>query len=236
MNEIQNINQEERKQIYELFLKNHSLRFSEISSVLSIRSNMVAYHLDQMIKEGVLEKDGEDYYRLTKKGEEMLPFFAQITGKEVGALSVVIVAIVKNDKICLLKRKKRPYLGYWGMIGGKLKMHESIAETAVREAKEETGLDCEFHSINAVIHERVKENDLFKHAFVLFLTKVVPKSEKLKESEEGKIDWFDLKNLNEDVIIPSDVLMIKNYLKNKSDLKQVIINEKDEKLLGYDLL
>lgn len=236
MNEIQNINQDERKQVFELFLKNHCLRFSDISSALTIRSNMVAYHLEQMIKDQVLEKDGDDYYRLTKKAEEMLPFFAQMTGKEIGALPVIIAAIIKGDKICLLKRNKRPYLGYWGMIGGKVKMHESIAETAVREAKEETGLDCEFESINAVIHERVREEGIFKHAFVLFLTKLIPKSDKLKESEEGKIEWFDLNNLNESIIIPSDILMIKKYLKNKSDLKQVIINEKDEKLLGYDLL
>lgn len=236
MNKMQSINKEERKKVFELFIKNHSLRFSEISSSLEIRSNMVAYHLEQMIKEGVLEKDSDDYYRLTKNAEEMLPFFAQMTGKEIGALPVVIAAIVKNGKICLLKRKKRPYMGYWGMIGGKLKMHESIAETAVREAKEETGLDCDFNSINAVIHERVREEGVFKHAFVLFLTKVIPKSDKLRESEEGCVEWFDINNLNEAVIIPSDILMIKKYLKNKSDLKQVIINEKDERLLGYDLL
>ena len=111
MNEMQNINKEERKKIFELFIKNDSLRFSEIGTALGIRSNMVAYHLEQMIKDQVLEKDGDDYYRLTKKAEEMLPFFAQMTGKEVGALPVVIAAIVKDDKICLLKRKKRPYMG-----------------------------------------------------------------------------------------------------------------------------
>ena len=121
-----------------------------------------------------------------------MPFFRHITGKEIGALPVVLVAILKDGKICFLKRKKRPYKGYWGMIGGKVQMHESIEETALREAKEETGLDCEFVKINKVVYERVNEGGKFKHAFVLFFVSVNADKDDVIECDEGEVKGWKL--------------------------------------------
>ena len=47
------------------------------------------------------------------------------------------------EKILLLKSKKSPNQGLWSPPGGKLKMNigESPYECAVREAKEETGMN-----------------------------------------------------------------------------------------------
>ncbi|MBU0457664.1 MAG: NUDIX domain-containing protein [Nanoarchaeota archaeon] len=230
--EIKKLNKEEREKIFEFFIKNKRLKFSEIEKLSGLRSNHISYHLEQMLKDELIEKE-EENYKLTSKAEKIFPFFAHMTGKEVGALPVVLVAIKKENKICLLKREKRPYQGYWGLIGGKLKNGESIEETAIREAKEETGLDCQFESINSVVHERLKEKDNYKHTFVLFLTTVNTESDKLRFSDEGKADWFDVKNLNQDEIIPSDYFMIKKLLNNKSDLVQVVIEEKNEKLINF---
>ena len=221
---------QEREKIFETFLKHHEQKFSEIEKQLEIRSNHLVYHIDQMIKDELLKKENS-IYTLTKKAEKLIPFFAHITDKELGALSVVLVAILNKEKtkIALLKREKRPYKDYWGLIGGKLKLEESIEETAVRETKEETHLDCKFNKIHAILHERVKENEKVKHAFILFLTTVTAESEKIIRSEEGKVEWFDIKDINEK-IIPSDLWMINNCLDKTSDLKQIIIEDKDQEL------
>ncbi len=124
--------------IFELFVRSKRLRFSEIEKALGIKSNTLAYHLDSMVKEGMLKKDEDDYV-LSTHGEKLLPFFSHITQKITGGcLPVVLAAIVKNGKILMLKRNKRPYQGYWGMPGGKLHLEESIEECALREVKEET--------------------------------------------------------------------------------------------------
>lgn len=230
-----NLGKLEREKIFELFFKNNYLKFSQIEKELGIRSNQLVYHLNSMISEGLIEKEG-DLYKLTLEAEKVLPFFKHITGQEIGALPVVLVAVLKDDNICFLKRKKRPYNGYWGMIGGKVRMQESISENALREVKEETGLDCEFSKINKIVYERVNEDGKFKHAFVLFFVSVKAISDKIVECDEGEVKWFDLKELDNLEIIPSDLWMIKNYLDSKSDMKQVIINEKSGKLLGIDVL
>ncbi len=88
----------ERKKIFELFLENHRLKFNEIEKSVKIRSNALAYHLEQMRKEGFIDRDGEDYL-LTKKGEELVPFFYHLTGQEVGLLTVLLLGIVNDNKI-----------------------------------------------------------------------------------------------------------------------------------------
>lgn len=221
----------DREKIFGIFLKNHELKFNEIEKSLDISSNLLTYHLEQMIKEEILIKK-DSTYKLTEKAEKMIPFFAHITGKEIGSLPVVLIAILnkKKDKICLLKRAKKPYQGYWGILGGKLKLEESIEETALREVKEETSLNCRFNKINSVLHERVKENNKIKHSFVFFLTTVIAEDEKFIISEEGELKWFDINKLEDEKIIPSDIWMVKNCLDKTADVKQVIIEEENQEL------
>jgi 8-oxo-dGTP diphosphatase len=55
-----------------------------------------------------------------------------------------------NGDIVLAKRKNPPYKGEWGLPGGKMDGDETIEETAIREAKEETGLDIKLKKVIGV--------------------------------------------------------------------------------------
>jgi len=221
-----------RHKIYELFIRSKRLRFSDIEKALGIKSNTLAYHLDSLIKEGLLQKE-DDNYLLTTHGESKIPFFTHTT--ETGVLPAVLAAIVKNDQVLLLKRKKRPYQGYWGLPSSTLKMEESLEESILKKVKEETGLDCTFSHVAAVIHERIKENDAYKHGFILFLTVVNPESmDAARESEEGTLEWFPLKTLQPGRIIPSDYHMLKDHLDGVTHVSCVIMEEKEEKLVKYE--
>jgi 8-oxo-dGTP diphosphatase len=59
------------------------------------------------------------------------------------ATPVVGVGVVvwREDKVLLVKRGREPRRGQWSLPGGKQKLGEIILETAVREVREETGLD-----------------------------------------------------------------------------------------------
>ncbi|MBW2970061.1 NUDIX domain-containing protein [Candidatus Woesearchaeota archaeon] len=221
-----------QNKILELFTKNKRLRFSDIEKATQTKSNTLAYHLENLTKQGILKKE-DDHYILTNNAETMIPMLAQITGKEKGVLPVVLMAILDKDKILLLKRNKRPYKGYWGIPGGKLRLHESVTECAIREAQEETGLKCNFSHIASVIHERVEENKEYKHAFLFLLAVLKPETTTIKESEEGKLEWFPIDNLQPDRIIPSDYNMIKEHITKKTEVTNVIMEEKEEKLIKF---
>ena len=51
------------------------------------------------------------------------------------------VVIWRKDKVLLVKRAKEPRQGEWGLPGGAQEKGETILKAAVREAREETGLD-----------------------------------------------------------------------------------------------
>lgn len=56
----------------------------------------------------------------------------------VGCLAVV----TRGDKVLLAQRSKPPGIGKWGFPGGHLEMGETVGECAVRELREETGIDA----------------------------------------------------------------------------------------------
>jgi len=51
--------------------------------------------------------------------------------------------IIADSRILLVKRAKPPLEGEWSIPGGMLELGETVRAAAVREAKEETGLDVE---------------------------------------------------------------------------------------------
>ncbi|WP_289128532.1 NUDIX domain-containing protein, partial [uncultured Clostridium sp.] len=57
----------------------------------------------------------------------------------ISLTGVNVLIINENNQILLQKRGTFPYK--WGLIGGITELGESLEATAIREAKEETGLD-----------------------------------------------------------------------------------------------
>ncbi len=149
---------------------------------------------------------------------------------EKNVICVVLVAIRRGNDILLLKRENEPLKGYWGLIGGKLKDHEGIEHAAIREAKEETGMDVDFIAIRGVLHERLYDEERHKYGLMLFLTECIPKTFDIQESYEGEVKWFSLKKLEKRKIILSDLWMVNNLLDEKTRVRKVIMREKNREL------
>ena len=52
------------------------------------------------------------------------------------------VILIKNDQVLLVQRANPPGAGKWSLPGGKQELGETVQETARRELREETGLEC----------------------------------------------------------------------------------------------
>src|SRR3954464_8671429 len=69
---------------------------------------------------------------------------------ECVTLTADIIIEHEDGSIVLIKRKHDPCKGQWAIPGGILDGDETIEQTAVREAKEETGLDVKLLRIVGV--------------------------------------------------------------------------------------
>jgi len=58
----------------------------------------------------------------------------------VARIPTVLVYAVRDHEVLVMHRNKEPNLGLWIAPGGKIEVHESPRDAAVREMREETGL------------------------------------------------------------------------------------------------
>ena len=61
------------------------------------------------------------------------------------------VVVWRCDQVLLIKRGKPPRAGQWSLPGGAQKLGETLAETARREVREETGIDVALGDIIATL-------------------------------------------------------------------------------------
>lgn len=127
-------------------------------------------------------------------------------------LAIAIGAIVKDNKILMIRRIKEPYKDLWGFPGGKIEKHEHPSEAAIREAYEETGLKTKFVKLKGLVSERLIENDQVAHSFILHICELVPLTDKAETKDEGLVEWVNPHNLNEKEIIPTDIRIIKEII------------------------
>jgi len=96
----------------------------------------------------------------------------------------VNVAVLQDNKILLTQRND---FETWILPGGGVELGESIAQAAIRETKEETGLDVELIRLVG-IYSRLG-NFLGGH-IVLFAANVIGGEIKCQPSETISVEWF----------------------------------------------
>lgn len=126
------------------------------------------------------------------------------------------VMISKNNKVLLGKRHEDTNKadselrgeGMWTMPGGKLEYGESFEEGAIREVKEETGIELKDMSIICI------NNDKNEHAhFVtigLFSDNFEGEPQIMEPDEIIDWKWFELDKLPKNIFFPSEKIL-KNY-------------------------
>ena len=113
--------------------------------------------------------------------------------------------IVRDDRVLLIRRGQAPLFGEWSLPGGVVECGETLLEAAVREVREETGLNIDV-GIMLGVYERIIQADdgrvRYHYVLIDFLcsqTRGDPKA----GSDASDVRWFareDLASLN----LPAD--------------------------------
>lgn len=146
--------------------------------------------------------------------------------------------ILKNDKTLLIKKSEELFGG--GKLnapGGKLKLDEDKENGIRREVLEETGLrikNLKYHGFLKYFfrkgHEKSCEPD-----WVVYVFSTDSFEGKLKQSKEGILEWFDIKNIPYQYMWKDNRYWAPLVLEGKSFLGEFYFDEKGEIILHQNI-
>ncbi len=189
--------------IVQKLLFSQKARFSELNTT-KVSTDQFNFHLKALLDSGVIKKiDG--HYELTSYGKEFANRFdtekSQI--EKQAKISVVLNCVRKVNgvtKYLLQQRLKQPYYGYHGAVGGKVRWGETVEEAAIREFKEETGLDAKVY-LQMIKHKMdySKTGELLEDKYFFVFKATVVGGKFISKFDGGKNIWLtidEIKKLN----------------------------------------
>jgi len=102
-------------------------------------------------------------------------------------------AVLKKDKILLIKRRNKPFKGKWALPGGFVEYGEKVEDTVVREVYEETGLKTSIKKIVGVYSD--PDRDPRGHVVTIVYLLDIKGGELKSNDDATDAKFFNLNNL-----------------------------------------
>lgn len=183
----------------------------------TVANNIFDYHLKQLLKQKLVEKDKNGKYSLSANG---LNYVDGLSGKynqefkQAKIISIIEINLPDETEL-LYRRKHQPYLGMVGLLSGKVHYGEDIKSAAARELKEKSGLDdiSLVHRADVYISIFQSENILTKVLGHVFSGSLKSEKELAGTHPKGEVFWG---RMGKSDVMPGTV-ELKNLLnKNKN--------------------
>ena len=116
-----------------------------------------------------------------------------------------VMILNKGTNEVLVQNRKKSYPG-WSFPGGHVENGEGFYDCAVREVKEETGLDIKNLQYCGVVHWINREND--KRYLCFMYTTSDFEGELLADTDEGEQFWLDMDEL---LAVPRETFSSEHY-------------------------
>ena len=145
--------------------------------------------------------------------------------------------LIKDNKVVVTKYKKgNRKEGYYEIPGGKIENGENAEKTAVREMKEETGIDIE---INDLKHKGVITVEYPDRIFILDTFIAGKFKGEPKDFEENSSEWIEIDELLKKEKILSNIIIldrffIKGLIDESFNFKLDIKVDEQENILGVN--
>jgi ADP-ribose pyrophosphatase YjhB (NUDIX family) len=127
----------------------------------------------------------------------------------------VSMLILDQDRVLLGKRRGHPGKGTWALPSGYIEYEDDFLSAAIREAKEETGLDVEILSILNVVSSFVSPQF---HFLGIYLVARLLGGHLAARDDLEDVDWFPIAGPLPEMGFQEDVTMIEMVAQGASGL------------------
>lgn len=138
----------------------------------------------------------------------------------------VLCHLKKDDCYLLLYRNKKKNdmnEGKWIGVGGHVEENETINQAAIREIKEETGLDV--HSLSCC-GEVLFINDDYQE--MMYVYEITDFSGELIECDEGELRWIPIKDIYNYPMWEGDKAFLPKVINHEPYFKMAVTYHKDK--------
>lgn len=193
-----------QKDILDKLVKCPPARFADLKPT-NVEGNIFTYHLQQLIKQGIVSKSEDGTYCLTAQGKALginnklksVDFHQQ-------AHSILLLMVRDDDGAWLLrKRLVHPMYGKTGFIHGEPKVHENITDTADKTLLRRTGLSAEFIVAGSGYIRIFQNEELESFTHFTLLQGMVRSGTLIESDATGENRWEANPDFTADYYIPS---------------------------------
>lgn len=129
-------------------------------------------------------------------------------------VSVQVILFNQNEEVLLLKRKSTGFSdGLYGFIGGHVEQNEQVIDAAIREVKEEIGIDINRKNLifKSVMNRKVNENTEYID-FIFILREWKGNIINMEPEKCSELTWHNPNNL------PQNTIDFEKYLIENDDI------------------
>ena len=109
----------------------------------------------------------------------------------VGCGAVILV----DGKLLLIRRKKEPEAGCWGLPGGKVDLFEPVARAVEREVAEELGVTIHAEKMLCLVEQSDQRAGIHWIAPVYLVTEFAGTPALMEPEKHSDFGWFSLAEL-----------------------------------------
>lgn len=107
----------------------------------------------------------------------------------------VLAVLLRGDEVLLVRRRNPPNQGAWGYPGGRIEPGEPLAVAALRELKEETGVEAEFLQVLTTLDSIGEDEDAAWHYVLVVCLCLWTAGEPLAADDALEAAWFPVADL-----------------------------------------
>ena len=143
--------------------------------------------------------------------------------------------LIKDNKVVVIKYKKgNKKEGYYDIPGGKIEYGEIPKQTAIREVKEETGIDIKNLKYKGIMTVEYPNRKFIFDTFISSEYNGEP-----QEFEENTSEWIEINELLQKEKILSNIMIldrffIKGLIEDKYNFNMYIIVDEQENISNID--
>ncbi len=124
--------------------------------------------------------------------------------------------VEKDNKILMVQEGLDFCYGQWNFPAGHVNEFENVTDAAVREVKEETGLDVKLKGVLPICETELRNET---HVIIRFVAEVIGGKIEFDSNEIVDVKWIDIKDIEK-----MTEEQLRNYLVGKNIIKDYIEN------------